>query len=100
MTEPRGDETVELLQTLIRNACVNDGHMDSGQEIRNADVLTTYLEGAGVEVQQYHAAPGRTSLVARIEGPTPTHRVCASTVTPMSYRSAPTAGTRIPSAAR
>ncbi|MAH10888.1 MAG: hypothetical protein CL403_07155, partial [Acidimicrobiaceae bacterium] len=68
MTEPRGDETVELLQTLIRNACVNDGHMDSGQEIRNADVLTTYLEGAGIEVQQYHAAPGRTSLVARIEG--------------------------------
>ena len=71
MAEPRGDETVELLQTLIRNACVNDGHMDSGQEIRNADVLTTYLEGAGVEVQQYHAAPGRTSLVARIEGTDP-----------------------------
>ena len=71
MTEPRGDETVELLQTLIRNACVNDGHMESGQEIRNADVLTTYLEGAGVEVQQYHAAPGRTSLVARIEGNDP-----------------------------
>ena len=71
MAEPRGDETVELLQTLIRNACVNEGHMDSGQEIRNADVLTTYLEGAGVEVQQYHAAPGRTSLVARIEGTDP-----------------------------
>ena len=100
MAEPRGDETVELLQTLIRNACVNDGHMDSGQEIRNADVLTTYLEGAGVEVQQYHAAPGGRRSSPGSRGPTPARRVFASTATPMSYRSAPTAGTRIPSAAR
>lgn len=71
MTEPRGDESVELLQTLIRNACVNDGTEASGQEIRNADVLTTYLEGAGLEVEQFHAAPGRTSIVARLEGTDP-----------------------------
>ena len=31
--------TVELLQTLIRNRCVNDGTAGSGQETRNADVL-------------------------------------------------------------
>ena len=71
MTEPRGDESVELLQTLIRNACVNDGTEASGQEIRNADVLTTYLEGAGLEVEQFHAAPGRTSIVSRLEGTDP-----------------------------
>ena len=42
--------TTELLQSLIRNACVNDGTPDSGGEIRNADLLTTYLEGAGLAV--------------------------------------------------
>ena len=41
-------ETVELLQQLIRNACVNDGTAGSGQEVRSADVLTTYLDGARV----------------------------------------------------
>ncbi len=71
MTEPRGDETVELLQALIRNECVNEGTEESGQEIRNADLLTDYLEGAGLDVERYHAAPGRTSLVARIEGSDP-----------------------------
>src|SRR3546814_18464315 len=30
-------ETVEILQGLIRNACVNDGDPTSGQEVRNAD---------------------------------------------------------------
>ena len=37
--------TVDLLQTLIRNQCVNDGTPDSGQETRNADVLQSYVEG-------------------------------------------------------
>ena len=71
MSEPRGDETVELLQTLIRNACVNDGTEASGQEQRNADVLVSLLEGSGLEVERFHAAPGRTSIVARIEGSDP-----------------------------
>ena len=60
--------TVELLQTLIRNACVNDGTPSSGHEVRNADVLQTYLEGAGLAVERYEPTPGRVSLVARIEG--------------------------------
>jgi acetylornithine deacetylase/succinyl-diaminopimelate desuccinylase-like protein len=62
------NEVVELLQQLIRNACVNDGSASSGQEVRSADVLQTYLEGTGLDVERYDAAPGRTSLVARIEG--------------------------------
>jgi acetylornithine deacetylase/succinyl-diaminopimelate desuccinylase-like protein len=64
-------EVTELLQQLIRNACVNDGTEASGQEARSADVLQGYLEGSGLELERYDAAPGRTSLVGRIEGTDP-----------------------------
>ena len=49
-------QTVELLQQLIRNRCVNDGGVGSGQ---------------GGDVYGPDGAPGRTSLVARIEGTDP-----------------------------
>ena len=61
----------ELLQTLIRNQCVNDGTLESGEEIRNSDLLETYLEGPGVDIEHFDAAPGRRSVVARIEGTDP-----------------------------
>ena len=63
-------ETVDLLQHLIRNQCVNDGTVASGQEVRTTDLLKAYLEGGGLDVEVYEpaGAPGRTSLVARIEG--------------------------------
>jgi acetylornithine deacetylase/succinyl-diaminopimelate desuccinylase-like protein len=64
-------ETVELLSTLIRNACVNDGTVDSGNERRTADVLATYLEGAGLDVERFTSVADRTSIVARIEGSDP-----------------------------
>src|SRR3954469_24813154 len=64
-------ETVEVLQTLIRNACVNDGTPTSGHEERNAEVLAALLGTTGLDVERYDAAPGRTSLVARIEGHDP-----------------------------
>ena len=64
-------ETIELLQAMIRNACVNDGSLESGEETRNADLLKTFLEGAGLDTQQYESAPGRGSIVARIEGSDP-----------------------------
>jgi acetylornithine deacetylase/succinyl-diaminopimelate desuccinylase-like protein len=63
--------TTELLQTLIRNECVNDGRPESGEERRNADVLQTYLEGAGLDVEPFESRPGRASIVARIEGRDP-----------------------------
>src|SRR5919204_57515 len=66
-------QTVELLQQLIRNQCVNDGTVGSGQEVRNCDVLRAYLEGSGLDLEVYEpdGAPGRMSLVARIEGSEP-----------------------------
>jgi acetylornithine deacetylase/succinyl-diaminopimelate desuccinylase-like protein len=65
------NQTVELLQTMIRNACVNDGTAESGHEVRNADVLRQVLGSTGLDVQTYEPTPGRTSLVARIEGSDP-----------------------------
>ena len=64
-------ETVELLQTMIRNACVNDGTPESGEEARNADTLQHFFEGAGLDTQRYESIPGRASIVARIEGTDP-----------------------------
>jgi acetylornithine deacetylase/succinyl-diaminopimelate desuccinylase-like protein len=61
-------EVTDLLQHLIRNECVNDGTRGSGHEIRSADLLAGYFDGSGVDVERYEPAPGRTSLVARIEG--------------------------------
>jgi acetylornithine deacetylase/succinyl-diaminopimelate desuccinylase-like protein len=64
-------ETLELLQTMIRNACVNDGSPESGEESRNADTLQHFFEGAGLDTQRYESIPGRSSIVARIEGSDP-----------------------------
>lgn len=64
-------EVTELIQELIRNACVNDGTVASGQEHRNVATLRSYLEGTGCDIQTYEPRPGRESLVARIEGSDP-----------------------------
>ncbi|MEA3075938.1 MAG: hypothetical protein QOF60_846 [Actinomycetota bacterium] len=64
-------EVTDLLQHLIRNACVNDGTPESGFEGRSVDVLRAYLEGSGLDLQTFAALPERPSLVARIEGRDP-----------------------------
>jgi acetylornithine deacetylase/succinyl-diaminopimelate desuccinylase-like protein len=64
-------EVTDLLQHLIRNACVNDGTPASGQEARSADLLAAYLDGVGLDVERVEPAPGRASLLARIEGRNP-----------------------------
>jgi acetylornithine deacetylase/succinyl-diaminopimelate desuccinylase-like protein len=64
-------QTVELLQEMIRNACVNDGTVESGQEIRNAELLADFLSASGIDFEIFEAAPGRASLVARLAGSDP-----------------------------
>jgi acetylornithine deacetylase/succinyl-diaminopimelate desuccinylase-like protein len=61
-------EVTELLQHLIRNACVNDGTPTSGGESRSVDLLTGYLEGYGLDLSRFEPLPGRASLVARLQG--------------------------------
>ena len=71
VNDRRTAQTVELLQLMIRNECVNDGTIDSGGEVRSSDLLQSYLEGAGLDIETYEPAPGRRSMVARIEGSDP-----------------------------
>ena len=61
----------ELLQQMIRNQCVNDGTPESGHEVRNAELLESYLEGSGIDIERFEPIPGRRSIVARIEGSDP-----------------------------
>ncbi|HEX9477460.1 MAG TPA: M20/M25/M40 family metallo-hydrolase, partial [Methylomirabilota bacterium] len=64
-------EATDLLRTLIRNRCVNDGTVASGQETRSVAALEAYFNGAGVACERYTSEPGRESLIARIEGSDP-----------------------------
>ncbi len=64
-------ETVELLQQLIRNRCVNDGTPQSGHEQRSAELLRNEIEGLGLDFELFEPEPGRTSLLTRYEGTDP-----------------------------
>ncbi|BAN02037.1 M20/M25/M40 family metallo-hydrolase [Ilumatobacter coccineus] len=70
--EQLGGETVELLQQMIRNQCVNDGTPESGHEHRTATLLRDEIEQLGIDHELIEVAPGRTSLVARHAGTDPT----------------------------
>ncbi|QQU94111.1 M20/M25/M40 family metallo-hydrolase [Corynebacterium aurimucosum] len=62
------DDTLTLLQELIRNACVNDLTPDSGNEVRNADTLERFFAGTPVEIQRYESHPGRVTIVVTVPG--------------------------------
>ena len=64
-------EVTDLLQHLIRNACVNDGTEASGHESLSADVLAAYLDGSGLDLERFEPIPGRANLVARLSGSDP-----------------------------
>jgi acetylornithine deacetylase/succinyl-diaminopimelate desuccinylase-like protein len=70
-TADPADEVTDLLQHLIRNACINDGTTASGFETRSVDVLGQHLGTSGLDVQTSEPSPGRGNLVARIEGSDP-----------------------------
>jgi acetylornithine deacetylase/succinyl-diaminopimelate desuccinylase-like protein len=65
-------EAVDLLQHLIRAACVNDGTESSGNEERSVELLQGYFGGVGGDFERFEPTPTRTSLVGRIEGSDPT----------------------------
>jgi len=67
-------EAIPLLQTLIRNECVNDGAVDSGHEHRS---VATLLDWFGVPGEIFEPAPGRQSLIYRVEGEDPDAPVLA-----------------------
>lgn len=62
------DEVIELLQALIRNACVNDGTPDGGHEHRSVATLQDYFGQDGTIVEPH---PGRQNVVYRVPGTTP-----------------------------
>lgn len=70
-TEQRTQAATDLLQQLIRNACVNDGTQASGQEIRSAELLRDYLGNTGMEFAEFEPSVGRRTLIARMEGSDP-----------------------------
>ncbi|MGZ4711757.1 MAG: M20/M25/M40 family metallo-hydrolase [Acidimicrobiia bacterium] len=72
MADDLTDEATALLQDLIRNECVNDGTVTSGDEARSSDLLADYLGSDGFDVESFEPQPGRRSLLARIEGSDPT----------------------------
>ena len=61
MTDDPTAAITELLSQLIRNACVNDGTPESGQEHRNVAVLEDVLAGPGLTLEKFEPLPGRHS---------------------------------------
>ncbi len=61
--------TTEVLQAMIRNACVNDGTAASGQEQRNVAVVDEVL--SGLEQVHFEPAPGRRSVLTTLHGTDP-----------------------------
>lgn len=64
----RSDEVLELLQALIRNACVNDGTAESGHEARSVATLEAFFGRRG---SVFESAPGRRSVLYRVPGRDP-----------------------------
>ena len=72
--DARTGEVVELLQALIRNRCVNDGEVDSGDESserRRAVGATSARSASRSSASIIPTRRSRASLVARIEGSDP-----------------------------
>jgi acetylornithine deacetylase/succinyl-diaminopimelate desuccinylase-like protein len=62
------EATAKIAQDLIRFDTTNFGEGRSNGETEAAEYIEAYLAGIGVRSELIDAAPGRTSLVARIPG--------------------------------
>jgi acetylornithine deacetylase/succinyl-diaminopimelate desuccinylase-like protein len=65
------DEVVDLCRDLIRFPTVNDGTGRGPGERPAAEYVAEKLAEVGLDPQLYESAPGRTSVVARMEGADP-----------------------------
>jgi acetylornithine deacetylase/succinyl-diaminopimelate desuccinylase-like protein len=65
------DEVVELCRDLIRFESVNDGTGRGKGEREAAEYVAGKLAEVGLEPQIFESAPGRASVVARVEGEDP-----------------------------
>ncbi len=61
-------DVIALLQTLIRNACVNDGTPAAGNEHRSVQSIQAFI---GREGTIYEPLPGRQSVLYRVPGSEP-----------------------------
>ncbi|MHA1213373.1 MAG: M20/M25/M40 family metallo-hydrolase [Candidatus Heimdallarchaeota archaeon] len=64
MDEKKLTETIELLQELIRNECVNP----PGNEMKNIKTIAKFLENKGIVCKIFESTPNRGNLIARIKG--------------------------------
>ena len=62
------DSLLPLLQTLIRNRCVNTGDPDSGFERRSAQTLEAFFAERGIDSEILECREGRSNLLVRIPG--------------------------------
>ncbi|MCS5719403.1 M20/M25/M40 family metallo-hydrolase [Herbiconiux sp. CPCC 205763] len=62
------DLTTRIARDLIRFDTSNFGEGRSNGETEAAEYLAAHLERLGLTVQSFDAAPGRTSIVTRVEG--------------------------------
>ena len=67
MPDPQ-DEVVEICRDLIRFESVNDGTGRGKGEREAAEHVAGLLAEVGLEPQLFESAPGRASVVARVEG--------------------------------
>ena len=70
MPDPQ-DEVVEICRDLIRFASVNDGTGQGKGERAAAEYVAGLLSEVGLEPQLFESAPGRASVVCRVEGEDP-----------------------------
>jgi acetylornithine deacetylase/succinyl-diaminopimelate desuccinylase-like protein len=71
--EPSADDrVVELCRDLIRIPSVNTGDGEGPGEREAAEYVATVLDGVGAAPRVVESAPGRASVLARVEGSDPT----------------------------
>jgi acetylornithine deacetylase/succinyl-diaminopimelate desuccinylase-like protein len=64
------NDSLELLSSLIQNACVNTGEINSGNETKSVDTLESFFSNnySNVQIERHHKIDNRDSLIVRLEG--------------------------------